>query len=107
LVALSDPEGSTAFPPGVLARDTGTIISSFIPTYLGSYPTNQPDFYSYQHWFANYPDEVIVKVQQPLAGNSNFIALGNNSSSEAITLARLITTQSPIPMGISANIPPP
>jgi hypothetical protein len=60
---LADPD---AAPKGAINLDPGTIVDDYHtpnpPPLSPPPPASQQNFYSYQVWFPNYPDELIVKV---------------------------------------------
>ena len=76
------------FPPGADVRDGGTIIDDYQIAILPGQTVSrekQRNFDSYQHWFVNYPDELITKVHEYFNGsNSNNISLGLGSYSKSV-----------------------
>jgi hypothetical protein len=90
-VLLARPDGSALFPPGVESLDPGTVLYDYQypngpPPYTPPSPPNQLDFYSYQHWCPNYPDELIVKVDSELANGNNVILIGGGATAECSLL---------------------
>lgn len=68
LVELSNPDGAVF---GFLARPHGTILEDEIGASLIDWvPPIQKRTFAYQHYFTNYPDDVIVKVHQDLGVSS-------------------------------------
>lgn len=83
--ALSNPEADGAAPPGASIRTDGTVLDDLQSTGW-TRPEEQKDFYSYQTWFKNYPNDLIVKVSKGLIDSPiypsgrNFIQIGAGSS---------------------------
>lgn len=82
-VLASKEEDSDIVPRGAYERQDGTIIDDFQQTvpFGSTYSREkQSPFYSYQHWFTEYPDELIVKVHEYFVGERNLITIGSVSS---------------------------
>ena len=65
IYALLAKEEAGAYPRGVEARDSETVIDDLqITTPLGQTISKekQRDFYSYRQWYQGYPNEFVVKV---------------------------------------------
>lgn len=77
---LAAPDDS---PKGTGIRASGTVVSDFhMLTPPTQPPASQQDFYSYQLWFANYPNEMVVKVPA-YDFDDNTIQLGPGATMEA------------------------
>lgn len=82
---LAKTEVGTIVPRGVESRDPGNIIDDYQITNPGGATLSrekQGNFYSYQHWFKNYPNNFVVKVHAGVPSNFNNIQIGSVSSME-------------------------
>ena len=79
-VRLADPD---AAPRGAQGLDSGTIVEDY-HTPNPHPPASQQNFYSYQVWFPNYPNELIVKVPPyewvPYGGHGNLVMIGQGGA---------------------------